>query len=492
LQSGAEHRQLRETNEIIETAMLTKTALKIMPKGIELLLRRAYGTIPPVIRYGKAYRDTMSLLEKSQWWSRERLRDYQEARLKLLVEHSYANAPYYRKIFDRQGIEPGDISSINDLEKLPCLTRELVRENIDELVARNYPASRLQRETTGGSSGTPMGLYFERNHTDGVERAFIHTAWKRVGFKPSDRLVVLRGKVVGPNKRGQFWEYSGSERSLFLSSYHMADDNLSRYVAKIRRFRPAFIFGYPSAVLLLAQYMNRNSIEPFETVKAVLCGSENLYPNLRAALGEAFKCRIFSWYGHTERAALAAECELQTHYHIFPEYGIVELLDANGREVESPGKIGEVVATSLINFAFPLIRYRTGDLASFSSTTCGCGRNYPLLEKVEGRSQEFIVTKDGRAITLTALIFSQHFSAFSKIRLMQIEQRLKGEIKVKIVRAPEYSAADEDEIRNVILKSVSGDVDIGFEYADDIARTRSGKHRFLVQHLALDQGGRHE
>jgi len=295
----------------------------------------------------------------------------------------------------------------------------------------------------------------------------------------------LRGKLITPTKNGELWEYDGAERSLILSSYHMTDDNLRRYVDRIRRFGPDFIFGYPSAVMLLAEYMNRNSTEPFETVKAVLCGSENLYPSLRAKLQTAFNCRVFSWYGHTERAVLAAECEFDHRYHIFQEYGIVELLDSHESVIDSPEKIGEVVATSLINFAFPLIRYRTGDLASLSSDSCECGRDYPLLEKVEGRSQEFIVTKDGRAITLTALIFAQHFSAFSKIKLMQIVQDKKGEIKVRIVRAPEYSAVDEDEIRNVMLNSVSGDLDIGFEYTDEIARTRSGKHRFMVQQLAL-------
>ncbi len=269
----------------------------------------------------------------------------------------------------------------------------------------------------------------------------------------------------------------------------MTDDNLWRYIDKIREFMPDFIAGYPSAVSVLANFMLQNRVGPFRNLKAVLCGSENLYPNLRDLLAKAFGCRIFSWYGHTERAVLAGECEAGTRYHIFPEYGMVELIGKDGRPITDAGQIGEVVATGLNNFAFPLIRYRTSDLASYSSESCSCGRAYPLLARVEGRLQEFIVTSDGREVTLTSLVFAQHFKAFSRIRQMQIVQDKAGVIKVRIARLGEYSPGDEAELRRVMLGTVNGRLEIDFDYVDEIERTAAGKHRFLIQRLPVKSGG---
>ena len=456
-----------------------------MPLPLAHTLRRIYGAIPTRIRYGRAYREMLSLLHDSQWWSRERLQEYQLQQLKLLIQHAYANVPYYRQVFVERNLKPEDIREIDDLRKLPFLTRDIIRENLRGLVARNYPASSLQYETTGGSTGNPLGFYFEKRRTDEIERAFIHTLWARAGFEPGDRCAVLRGRLIDPSRTGEFWEYDPVEHNLYLSAYHMTDGVLPSYIDHINKFKPDFICGYPSAVTLLAQYMIQNSVEPFRTVKAVFCGSENLYVGLRQTLVGAFKRRVFSWYGHTERAVLAGECEQNNHYHIFPEYGIVELIDNGNNAINSAGTIGEVIATGLNNFIFPLIRYKTGDLVSYSDGKCNCGRNYRLLEKVEGRSQEFIVTTDGRTISLTAFVFAQHFEAFSRMKLMQIEQETKGKIKVRIVRTSEFTNDDEAEIRNVMLNSVSGKLDIGFEYVDSIQRTRTGKHRFLIQKLPV-------
>jgi len=464
--------------------------LKKLPYPIKQGLKYIYGTIPPRFRYSKVFWDTYNFLQKSQWWSRQRLEEYQLQQLEKLLKHAYENVPYYHRVFDERGLKAKDIQDFNDLKKLPYLTKDIIRDNIQDLVAQNYPKSKLQYCTTGGSTGIPLGFYHEKGITDAKEKAFITMLWSRVGFKMGDRCLILRGNVVETAGKGKFWKYDTINKNLIFSSYHMTDENLPKYNHKIREFQPDFIQAYPSVITILARFMKENNIEPFTTVKAILCASENLYPWQRKLLEEIMQCRVWSFYGHSERVALAGECEKSSYYHIFSEYGIVELISKDGKPVTQECEIGEIVATGFNNFAFPFIRYRTADIGVHTTQVCSCGRNYPLLKKIEGRLQDLIITKDNRLISLTSLIFAQHFEAFSKIKEMQLIQQESGEIIVKIVKTNEYRNEDEQEITQKMQGCVNGGLNIRFAYADHIPRTKSGKCRFLIQKLPIEFGDR--
>lgn len=445
-----------------------------------------YGILPLPIRYGKVFRNTYAFLQESQWWSQQQLEEYQLEQLNRLLHHAYENVPYYRKVFDERGLKPEDIQNFDDLRKLPYLTKEIIQENLPGLIAKNYPRSKLQYVTTGGSTGIPLGFYHEKGISDAKEWAFMLTQWKRVGFKNNDRCIVLRGAVVQSASKGKLWEYDPINKWQILSSYHMTDETLPKYIAKIRKFKPVFIQAYPSAITILARFIKENKIEPFPTIKAILCGSENLYDWQRNLLEEVFQCRVYSWYGHAEQVVLAGECEKSTHYHIFPEYGIVELIGKDGKPVTQENELGEVVATGLNNFACPLIRYRTMDLAVLANTKCGCGRNYQLLKKVEGRLQELIVTGTGRLISMTAI--NMHSDVFDNVRQFQFYQEKKGEVIFNIVRNEAYTDRDTEYIRRELQKKLGVDVDLIIRFVDHIPRTQSGKYRFLIQKLPIEFG----
>jgi phenylacetate-CoA ligase len=437
------------------------------------------------IRYGEVFRNTYAFLQKSEYWSREKLEKHQLLQLRKLLYHAYENVPYYRSVFDERRLSPDDVKTLDDLRKLPYLTREIIRDNLKNLVARNYSESKLRFITTGGSTGVPLGFYRDERECGIKEGAFITNMWHRVGYKLEDKCVVFSGHVVRSAEKGKFWEYDLLNNRVFFSSYHMTDKNLPRYIEEIRRIKPDFIHGYPSVIAILARFMKENSIEPFPSVKAVLCGSENIYQPQRDLLEEVFNCRAFSWYGHTEQAVLAGECECSTCYHIFSQYGITELIGKDGELVTDEDDVGEVVATGFINYAMPFIRYKTMDLGVHTCQRCECGREYPLLKRVEGRLQDLIVTKDGGLISLTALIFGQHFHAFSRIKDMQIEQERKGEITMRIVKARGYSDKNEKEMFQRIQEITGNQLHVQFEYVDEIPRTRMGKRLFLIQKLPI-------
>lgn len=303
-----------------------KNLIRKAPKWIKKPIKYVYGLIPYEKRLGKVFWDTYNFLQESQWWSKEQLEEYQMKQLKKLLNHAYENVPYYRRVFDERGLKPKDIQYFDDFKKLPYLTKDIIRKNLSDLIARNFDKKKLQYVTTGGSTGVPMGFYQDKNTAGSIEWAFMLTQWKRVGFKIGNKCVVLRGNVVKSANKGKIWEYNSSNKNLIISSYHITDKTLPDYIGKIREFRPDFIQAYPSAITVLARFMKENNIKKFPSVKAILCGSENLYSWQRKLLEEVFQCRVYSWYGHTEKCCLAGECEKSSYYHIFPEYGYTELI----------------------------------------------------------------------------------------------------------------------------------------------------------------------
>lgn len=431
-----------------------------------------------------AFLKTYNLLKKSQWWTREKLEEYQMQQLSKLLNHAYENVPYYRRIFDEHGLKPSDVRDLSDLQKLPFLTKETIRENLSSLVARNYSTKKLEYVTTGGSTGIPLGFYYERGVSRAIEWAFIKTLWERVGYNFRDKSAVIKGYVVNSASDGKFWEYALFGRWLILSSYHMTEDSLPRYIEKVIEFKPRFIQAFPSAITILARFMKAKGVEPFPSVRAILCSSENFYPSQRELLEDTFRCRVYSWYGHAERVVLAGECEESTDYHAFPEYGIMELVREDGSPTRDENEVGTIVGTGLDNYAMPLIRYQTDDHAVKTNGVCTCNREYPLLKKVQGRwLQEFIITRNNRPISITAI--NMHSDVFDNVEQFQFYQDRKEEVVFNIVRKGTYTDRDTEYIRRELLKKLGGDINLVIRFVDHIPRTQSGKYNFLIQKLPI-------
>jgi phenylacetate-CoA ligase len=455
----------------------------------QTLYNRLYGsrsfTIKAValLPYFFVFMKTYFFLKRSETWSKKKLEQYQTLKLKELINHAYQNVPYYTRLFDEKNIKPEDIKELSDIEKIPFLTKELVRLNINYLKARNYPEKKFEYVTTGGTSGIPMGFYYEKGVSRAIEWAFIKKQWDRIGYHFFDKCVVLKGTVIKSTGRSNISEYSFFHRWLILSSYHLTEENLPEYLEKIRHFKPKFIQAYPSSITMIAKYMKKNGTPPFKDLKAVLCGSENMYPGQRELLEEILGCNVYSWYGHMEHVILGGECECSNNYHVFPEYGIFELVDFNGNGISDENQEGSLVGTSLTNFAMPLIRYKTDDFAMVDLKACPCGRQYPLICNVKGRwVQEFIIAPHNRKISLTAL--NMHSDIFDNVVQYQFYQDKIGEVILNIVPGPEYSSYDTQKIHSELSKKLGDDVSLIISFVENIPPTQQGKYRFLIQKLS--------
>jgi phenylacetate-CoA ligase len=442
------------------------------------ILRPIYYRLPASFCYGPQFGATLRLLDESEHWSRERLADYQLNRLRALLAHAGQHVPYYKKLFRRVGFDPASVRDVSDLGALPLLDRETVRANTSELIADNISPRRMLYFTTGGSTGTPLGVYNLRD-AGGRERAFMFKQWQRVGFDPRERRAMLRGWAVH-NRR--HWRYEASERAYVFSNFHMTPDNAAEYARVMRARHLSYLHSYPSAVIDFARQLEHLGLEP-PRFKVILASSENLYPGQREFIESFYGARLYSWYGHTEDLILAGECEVSNRYHIFPEYGVAEVLREDGTPARSAGELGELVGTTIDNYVMPLIRYRTDDWVVVGPASCECGRPYRLLEATRGRSQDMLVGKLDNLISLTAL--NIHTDEFDRVQQLQFYQRERGKVELRIRRRAGYSERDSRRILAALAKKMGDTMEVELSFPDDIPLVPSGKFRFVIQELKL-------
>jgi phenylacetate-CoA ligase len=461
-----------------------ETARARIPHALRPPLRRLYALVPLNTRLGKDYWRLKTLLQGAELWDRERIEAWQLQKLKETITYAYERVPGYHLLFRDAGVKPDDIESMASIGYLPFTTKELLRDNLKDFTATGIPAWRLNYVTTGGSTGIPFGFF--HTATDAWrEKAFIHSSWERVGWQPGHSSVVLRGDFVG--SEDAFWEYNPVDRTLSLSTYFLTEHTYDKYLRKTIEFRARHLQAYPSAATALADLVLDHGDEGRLGFEVILLGSETLYDWQKERIRQAFpNASLFSWYGHAEQVVLAPWCEHTESHHVWPFYGLAELLDAADREVQQ-GEVGEIVGTSFWGRGTPFIRYRTMDRARKGPYGCKeCGRQFPLFERIEGRLQEFILTGSGRYISMTAV--NMHSDVFDNVRQFQFFQDTPGQVLFRVVPKESFSHQDRTTIHRELMKKLGKDVELSIVTVDVIPRRGQGKYGFLDQRLAIGHG----
>jgi phenylacetate-CoA ligase len=364
-----------------------------------------------------------------------------------------------------------------DLRNFPFVEKEMIRDRLEDFCV---PMEGRSYITTGGSTGIPFGFYRDPQ-SFGKELASKAHQYARIGWKEGDRQIVIRGLSIPTSDHTTF---ASDFNELRCSSYHLTPEWMEVFRQKAWEYRPDWVRCYPSSGYLYARWLKETQHE-FPPVKGILCASENLYDFQKKLIGEVFGARVFTHYGHYELTVLAGFCEYEDTYHVLPQYGYAELLSKDGKIVTQPGQVGEIVGTSFIMHATPFIRYRTRDLAVLKGWECpSCGRPYQIWERVEGRLQEFVVTRTGRYISMTAINF--HDDIFDHIKQFQFFQEEPGRVTLRYIPKSTCNAYILSEIRQRLLVKFGDDVDLNFQAVEDIPLTQRGKHRFLIQKLPIE------
>lgn len=426
--------------------------------------------------YHSTYKRTYEFAKKIERWPANQLQTYQWQQLTELLHQAYENVPYYTNLFKTQGITPNDITSFDDFQHFPLLGKETVQEYADDFKATNYPPSAFEETNTGGSTGFSLRFSIEKGVWFAKHLAYLSLLLNRGGCDVMDNSVQLIG-------REKPWEYRPLSRTLVLSSYQMTEQNLPIYLNKILQLHPGYFIGYPSAMTMLATYMKQHAVQ-LRGLKAIYSFGETIYDWQREYLESFFHCRVHSQYGHREQCVLGGTCEQANTYHLFPDYGYTELIDRDGRPVTKEGGIGEIVATGFHTGIFPFIRYKTGDIAVYTTKECECGRQVPLLKSVEGRIQDFMVSKTQRLVPLMGVL--QLISRSSAhMKEYQLFQEQEGELVLRIVKKEGFSDEDVHQIKENIRTRLGDEFTVSLEYLDAIPRTLRGKYQFFVQKLPV-------
>jgi phenylacetate-CoA ligase len=423
-------------------------------------------------------------LERTQWLDGAALLELQTRRLREFCVTVRDTVPYYSRLFAEAGFAPEQLASPRDLERLPFLTKAAIRSNVEQLKAIN--ARRLVRYNTGGSSGEPLVFYMGMGRVShDVAAKWRATRWWDVDI--GDPEVVIWGSPIELGAQDRLKAMRDRVlRTHLLPAFAMSEQRMDEFLDSLRRVRPRMVFGYASAVALLAGHALQRGVRLDDLgVRVAFVTGETLYPQQRQVIEQGFGAPVANGYGSRDAGFIAHQCRSGS-LHVSAEHILVELVDANGAPVP-PGETGEVVVTHLGTAEFPFIRYRTGDMAVQSREPCACGRGLPVLATVHGRSTDFIRTRSGNVMHALALIYEVRDDP--AVRAFKFIQAEDLSIELQIVPSADFTGELQQRIAAKLARRLGADTPLTISQVEQIAPEKSGKYRYVVSRASSGSVG---
>ncbi|MED5619597.1 hypothetical protein [Ideonella sp. BN130291] len=452
------------------------------PQWVKSSLGWAYARLPKPWRLGWDHRrwEALASERRPEELGRDaRQRLGRTLQIALETVPAYAAYRHLRSALDR----PSEV-----LQQLPLVSKLEIKKDLQAYLSTASPAARRLECFTGGSTANPMRFFLERHVTRTREYAFMADFHARVGYTERDRVLALRGRTV-PSAAGggRLWMYEPIKRQLILSTDHLSPANMPEYVEAMRRWSPTLVQAFPSALYPVAKWL---ALHPAPDVtgriKGILLYSETVHDYQYDLFERVFGCPVLRHYGHSERGVMAASMPGDDRYFFWPQYGHMELVDAEGRRVDAPGALGEIVCTSFDNAVMPFVRYRTGDLGVLSTHPNDTLPGFPVLERIQGRLQEMVQCRDGRLISITTL-GAAHFNELSDVTAIQYEQHQPGLVELKVETRAPLSGRSKALIADAVHDKTQGGCEVKILEVPQIARTPAGKQLMLIQHLDLSR-----
>ena len=444
-----------------------------------------YYLLPENLRYGSVYRNEMKELERIDRLSWDEVCEERRAALRKLIAYAYEHVPYYHELFDNIGLSPAEIQDENDLPKIPFLTEELLVKNREKLISDEFDKSMLVYLTTSGSTGEPTGFYVQK---ESPMREWVYSShmFRDFNYGLKSTKLVLRGKVFWAQRvKNQNWQWDAFRRELSINIFAMTPENMEQYCRAIEKYKPEFAYGYMSAMYTLCKYIKLRPGGLKHQFKGFLGISETILPEQREFVEQTINARVFSFYGMSERVIIAGECKYSSEYHIEPMYGIAELVDSAGKVITQPGVEGELVGTSLLNYAMPLIRYKTGDISSWSEReNCACESRKERLNNILGRKQQDVLIDCGGKIVGMAWL-EVHSHIYGYMARYQFLQETPGKAVVKVIPLPNLKLSQQmlEEIADVFTNRTGGRICFTVEIVDSLPPKSNGKFPIIDQRL---------
>ncbi len=407
-------------------------------------------------------------------WSAERTHAFRDQRLRDAIGHAAATMSHYRDLFRRLDMCPDDIHTLADLTRLPILTRAEVQGAASRLVSEAIPKRATMMCHTSGSTGT--GLHFPatwRAHRE--QWAVWWRCWMEHGLSLGTPCLQVAGRSVVPTAQQAppFWRYNRAGRQILFSSYHLNERTARHYLEEMRRARAPWMHGYPSMISLLARYALELGVKL--DLRWVTLGAENVLPHQVETIRSAFGVEPIQHYGMAEAVANFSLCR-RGNLHVDEDFAAVDFIPMGGDQYQIAG-------TNFSNPAFGLFRYDVGDIATVTGRTCDCGRSGRVVDRIDGRKEDFVITKRGARLGRLDHVFKD----LTRVREAQIRQTEPGKVTIWIVKADGYGERDEEALHREVQKRVGDELLYDIAYTDTIPRTSTGKLRFVVSTVAEGQ-----
>ena len=427
----------------------------------------------------KNYYCALQKVEKLQHLDVSEIQMIQNEKFGRLLQHCCTNVPYYKANSKFHHIQ--DISHIGHL---PFLTKNIIRNNYNDLVAQNITKKRQRKNSTSGSSGEKLEFLTD-NLTDVYRHAYAILGESWTGYNWGEKVVIIWGAVEDVKKAKRLKTMLANSKFLFntkiLSAFNLSRTDVQNYLKYIQLTKPSILIGYPSSLILFAEEISKNSNYSYRP-KGIISAGEALSEDQRRTIQNAFNCSVLNRYGCRDIGQIAHECEYQDGLHIFSEHVIVEVINEKGEPCK-PGELGEIVVTDLDNYVFPFIRYKIGDLGVFNQKKCLCGRPFPLLERVEGRTFDMIIGTNGNRVlgTFWSITFKHHIRG---IRQFQVLQKEFGSLLIKLQVNQEWNVEEENKLKKLVSQKLGFELCIKIEYVQSFTTTSSGKFQWVKSDIS--------
>ena len=448
--------------------MMNQKLAKIVFRGVEALR-------------GEPVFEVLEELEKSQWYSFDKIRELQWHKLKRIISHAYQNVLHYRAKFKKVGVHPSDIRDFDDMNKIPILTKDEFRENVKKMVSKNH-SRRMGKAKTSGSTGIPLIFYKDRL-TSAYHRAPIFRGHRWYDLDVGAREARLWGIPVNPRERA-FTRFTDYLLNRFRErEYNLTEDVLFDFYDQIKRKRPDYLKGYSSMVYQFALFLKNNNLPAQDLrLRIIKYTSESMYDHQKEVIEEVFNCKSVSEFGCAETGIISFECPYGKH-HLMADCNYVEFQSIDNDDEEPRYK--EVIVTDLHNYSLPIIRYRLEDSVIPSGGRCICGRGLPLIERIRGRSSDIVYGTNGR--TFHSIIFYYIMKGLlaksGGIKQFRVYQKTSSRILFQIVRDKDFDATTLRYITAKAREYLGKNMAIDYEFLPNIPRERSGKLRDFISEL---------
>ncbi len=420
-------------------------------------------------------------LEASQWLSREAVELLQRKKLQQLLSLAVKHCPWHREriLAANLDLSEHNLLTLKDLTKIPTMIKQDAQLHGADMTWLGVPGGAYQY-TTGGSSGTPLNFYFGkwRQASDAAGRIRAQRWWN---IDIGDKQIYLWGAPVELAKTDKIKQIRDRlMNQVLLNAFDMSPTTMQEYLQTIQQYQPKCMYGYASSLALLAKFAQSiNAKINIPSLKVIFTTGEPLYPDQRQLIQEVFQVPVANEFGSRDIGFTSHETP-SGQMLLMSESHILEILDSEGQAVAA-GETGEAVITGLCSQAQPFIRYQTGDMIKATDAVCQDGRGLHVLGEVVGRSTDFIIKQDGTILHALAVIYV--LRAIEGVESFKIIQHSVQEMEVQVVPNALWNDNEPQIIEQ--LQQRLGKIDIEVNTLAAILPEKSGKHRYVVSHVAL-------